>query len=158
MLVAMRDRLFVYAVITTLFFPAPAALGEPGDQPQPAQGPTCFRGEWSEPLEGGECAFSFELRLTSSSGRATAVFDWRLRRCPGLEGREGQRGVERATGTIGNNGVLTLTGRSVSDRTLLSTDEYRLVISGDRVSGLTRTNEGDWNGRISGQRVVCGSE
>jgi hypothetical protein len=136
----------VISAVTTVAHSEPST----GDRPSA----TCWSGQWREPAEGGECVFTFVLRLTAAGPSTAGAFTWRLVRCPGLEDRAGDSGVERVSGT--SDAVSArLVGSSVSDPTLLSTDEYRLSFEGDRLTGTTGTNERDWNGRITGRRIVC---
>jgi hypothetical protein len=115
----------------------------------------CWSGEWWQPEPGGECRFTFYLRLSGASGPVRGRFRWRLVHCPNLAGRVGDSGYENVAGRI-DGGRMRLRGSSVSDSTLLATDVYNLVIEGDALRGSTRTNENDWNGRIVARRVPCG--
>ena len=149
-------KLAAAATLSAVWMVAAVAHSEPSTapRPSPSTAPSCWSGQWSEPAGDGVCRFTFVLRLSSADGRATGAFAWRLVQCPGLDDRAGDSGEERVRGTT-NGRNAHLAGTSVSDPTLLATDEYRLTFDGDRLTGTSRTNERDWNGRITGNRVAC---
>lgn len=135
---------------TTRAEPPPA----PPQQQGQAGGRACWAGEWTAPVQGQECRFTFTLELDAESGPVRGAFAWRLVRCPGLEQRAGDRGTERVLGRIEGASV-RLRGTSVSDPTLLATDQYRLTLEGDTLRGSSRTNEGDWDGHVRARRTAC---
>lgn len=74
---------------------------------------------------------------------------------PELVARQGSSAVESVVGSyFPAEGRLDLAGRSVSDSALIGTDTYQLVLGRDgSLVGRTRSDEGDWNGAISGRAL-----
>lgn len=74
---------------------------------------------------------------------------------PDLVARQGSSAVESVVGSyFPGEGRLDLSGRSVSDSSLIGTDSYQLVLGRDgSLVGRTRSDESDWNGAISGRAL-----
>lgn len=72
-----------------------------------------------------------------------------------LASRVGTSAVEYVVGTYAPaEGRLDLHGQSVSDPTLISTDEYQLVLGADgTLVGRTLTNDRDWGGSLIGRAL-----
>jgi hypothetical protein len=100
--------------------------------------------------------FRFGLQLHAKGNQVEGRILWRLTATPrrsSLANRLGDSGTEYVQGTYqSNKRTFHLKGIRVSDRSLLATDEYSLVVSADgrRIEGRSRGNRNDWKSEVRG--------
>ena len=116
-----------------------------------------LRGGWTDGDDDFTFVFQGEVSVDNS---LSGAFDWTLTNTPAdseYVSRIGATGKEFVEGKYSRiSRIATFNGISVSDPSLLGTDSYCVVLSSDlkTFTGSSRSNHGDWRGRLEGTAEV----
>jgi hypothetical protein len=116
-----------------------------------------LRGAWTDSDDDFTFVFQAEVSINNS---LSGAFDWTLTNTPAdseYVSRIGATGKEFVEGKHSRvSRIVTFNGIRVSDPSLLGTDSYCVLLSSDLTTftGSSRSNHGDWRGRLEGTAEV----